>query len=426
MDRKKSFVLKGHICYSDEKKKLHIKPNSYAVCKDGVCQGVFEKIPQKFASFEVRDMGDVLVIPGLTDLHANAPQYAFRGLGMDLELLEWLNTHTFPEEARYADLEYAQRAYGMYVEELKKSAVTRAVIFGTLHVEATEILMDLLEESGLETYAGKVNMDRNGGKNLEEASAQSSAAETRRWLQETEGKYRHTRPILTPRFIPACSDELMAELRTIQKEYGLPVQSHLSENPQEVAWVKELCPKAKSYSDAYFQAGLFGGTYPAVMAHCIWVDEEEIQLMKEQGVYVAHCPQSNANLSSGIAPVRKFLSAGVSIGLGSDMAAGSNTSILRAMADAVQCSKLRWRLVDSEAKPLTFPEVFYMGTLGGGSFFGNVGSFLPGYAFDALVLDDTSLPQPRKLEVSQRLERFIYLGDEQNIVCKYVNGVCIR
>ena len=269
MDRKKSFVLKGHICYSDEKKKLHIKPNSYAVCKDGVCQGVFEKIPQKFASFEVRDMGDVLVIPGLTDLHAHAPQYAFRGQGMDLELLEWLNTHTFPEEARYADLEYAQRAYGMYVEELKKSAVTRAVIFGTLHVEATEILMDLLEESGLETYAGKVNMDRNGGKNLEEASAQSSAAETRRWLQETEGKYRHTRPILTPRFIPACSDELMAELRTIQKEYGLPVQSHLSENPQEVAWVKELCPKAKSYSDAYFQAGLFGGTYPAVMAHCI-------------------------------------------------------------------------------------------------------------------------------------------------------------
>ena len=275
-------------------------------------------------------------------------------------------------------MEYAQRAYGMYVEELKKSAVTRAVIFGTLHVEATEILMDLLEVSGLETYAGKVEYGQKRRKKSGRGKRTEFCSRNQTVVTGDEGKYRHTRPILTPRFIPACSDELMAELRTIQKEYGLPVQSHLSENPQEVAWVKELCPKAKSYSDAYFQAGLFGGTYPAVMAHCIWVDEEEIQLMKEQGVYVAHCPQSNANLSSGIAPVRKFLSAGVSIGLGSDMAAGSNTSILRAMADAVQCSKLRWRLVDSEAKPFTFPEVFYMGTLGWRFFFRKRGKFFAG------------------------------------------------
>ena len=126
----------------------------------------------------------------------------------------------------------------------------------------------------------------------------------------------------------------MKELKKIQEEYHLPLQSHLSENPQEVAWVKELCPNAASYSDAYFQAGLFGGSEPAIMAHCIWVDDEEIALMKQQGIYVAHCPQSNANLASGIAPIRKFLEKGVRVGLGSDMAAGSTPSILRAMADA--------------------------------------------------------------------------------------------
>ena len=423
MKKRESFLLKGHICYSNEQGKLLVKPDSYAVCREGICQGVFKEIPEAFADLPIRDTGDCLVIPGLTDLHTHAPQYPFRGLGMDLELLDWLNIHTFPEEARYKDAEYAQRAYAMYVEDLKQSAVTRAVIFATLHVEATEILMDLLESSGLETYVGKVNMDRNGGTELQEESAQTSARETRRWLKEIEGSYIHTRPILTPRFIPSCSDSLMKELKKIQEEYHLPLQSHLSENPQEVAWVKELCPNAASYSDAYFQAGLFGGSEPAIMAHCIWVDDEEIALMKQQGIYVAHCPQSNANLASGIAPIRKFLEKGVRVGLGSDMAAGSTPSILRAMADAVQCSKLRWRYVDPVAKPLTFAEVFYMGTLGGGSFFGKVGSFLPGYAFDALILDDSSLRQPRRLELLEGLERFIYLGDDRNIAGKYINGV---
>ena len=180
MKKRESFLLKGHICYSNEQGKLLVKPDSYAVCREGICQGVFKEIPEAFADLPIRDTGDCLVIPGLTDLHTHAPQYPFRGLGMDLELLDWLNIHTFPEEARYKDAEYAQRAYAMYVEDLKQSAVTRAVIFATLHVEATEILMDLLESSGLETYVGKVNMDRNGGTELQEESAQTSARETRR------------------------------------------------------------------------------------------------------------------------------------------------------------------------------------------------------------------------------------------------------
>ena len=135
-----------------------------------------------------------------------------------MELLDWLNTHTFPEEMKYADADYAKKAYTMFVEDLKKSAVTRAVIFATLHIEGTKILMDLLEASGLDTYVGKVSMDRNALEGLQEENAEAAAKAVRQWLLETEGRYEHTKPILTPRFIPSCSDALMAELKSIQEK----------------------------------------------------------------------------------------------------------------------------------------------------------------------------------------------------------------
>ena len=161
------------------------------------------------------------------------------------------------------------------------------------------------------------------------------------------------------------------------------------------------------------------------MAHCVHCPEEEIALMKERGVYIAHCPQSNSNLSSGIAPIRRYLDEGLHVGLGCDIAGGTVLSIFRAMAEAIQVSKLRWRLVDNTQKPLTVEEVFYMGTLGGGSFFGKVGSFLPGYEFDAVILDDSNLPHPQPLSPKQRLERIIYLSDDRNIVEKYAAGTKI-
>ena len=422
MQEKHSFVLRGNICYSDSNKKLIICPKSYVVCQEGICRGVYQELPEEYKSYSMKDMGDTLITPGLVDLHTHAPQYAFRGLGMDLELLDWLNTHTFPEEIKYADIDYAKKAYKIFVEDLKKSAVTRAVIFATLHVEGTKALMDLLEDSGLDTYVGKVSMDRNALEGLQEKSAKEAAAAVRQWLLETEGHYEHTKPILTPRFLPSCSDELMEELLNIQKETGLSLQSHLSENPGEIQWVQELCPNSSSYSDAYYQAGLFGGDCPTIMAHCVWLKDEEISLIKKQGVFIAHCPQSNTNLSSGIAPVRRFLDEGLLVGLGSDVAGGYSTSILRAMADAIQCSKLRWRLVDTEQKPVTLEEAFYMGTAGGGAFFGKVGSFLDGYEFDAVVFDDSQLLHPQKLNVRERLERLIYLADDRQIQCKFVKG----
>lgn len=422
MSESKSFVLKGNICYSEDVRTLRTVEQGYLVCRDGRSAGVYKELPERFKDYPLEDWGDMLIVPGLVDLHIHAPQFAFRGLGMDLELLDWLNTRTFPEEARYADLEYARKAYKIFAESMKKSATTRTCVFATIHRQATELLMDLMEETGVKALIGKVNMDRNSPDYLREGSAEASEDETVRWLEETGSKYRNVKPILTPRFIPSCTDGLMKRLGELQRKYGVPVQSHLSENQGEITWVRELCPDSGFYGAAYDRFGLFGGNGKTVMAHCVSSSEEEIELIKERGVYIAHCPQSNTNLSSGIAPVRTYLDRGMNVGLGSDVAGGSGESIFRAMADAVSVSKLRWRLVDESLKPLTVEEVFYMGTMGGGSFFGKAGSFLEGYEFDALILDDESIPHPQPLTLRERLERFIYLSDDRQLKGKYVEG----
>lgn len=421
--KNRTFALKGNIVYAKELGTLEICENSYLVCEDGLAAGIYQKLPAAFEQIEVKDMGDKLIIPGLVDLHVHAPQYSFRGLGMDLELLDWLNTNTFPEEAKYKDLEYAEKAYGIFAENMKKSATTRACVFATLHNEATLLLMDKLEQAGISAMVGKVNMDRNSPDILREESAEASAEATREWLAAVKERgYAHITPILTPRFTPSCTDELMKLLKEIQEEYKLPMQSHLSENQGEISWVKELCPWSEFYGDAYDHFGLFGGECKTIMAHCVYSDEREMQRMKERGVYVAHCPESNTNLSSGVAPIRRYLDEGLHVGLGSDVAAGSTENMFFAMAQAIQASKLRWRLLDDSLKPLTVEEVFYLATKGGGAFFGKVGSFENGYEFDAVVLDDSRLEHPQELTVKQRLERMIYLGDAREVVQKYVMG----
>lgn len=416
------FVLKGNICYSKSRTELSFTENGYLVCEDGCSAGVFQELPEKYNNLPLQDCGGRLIIPGLVDLHIHAPQYTFRGMGMDMELLEWLDVHTFPEEARYADLDYAKRAYGIFAENMKKSGTTRACVFATVHPAATELLMDQLDAAGLAAMVGKVNMDRNAPESLVEKDAAASIQATREWLTSVSGKYERIKPILTPRFTPSCTDELMELLGELQRKTGLPAQSHLSENMGEVQWVKELCPGTAFYGEAYDRYGLFGGNCKTIMAHCVQSGEDETALMKERGVYIAHCPQSNTNIASGIAPVRKYLDADMRVGLGSDVAGGTTESIFRAMVDAIQVSKLRWRLVDESEKPLTVEEAFYLGTLGGGAFFGRVGSFAPGYEFDALVLNDETLASPRPFTLMERLERILYLSDDRHIEEKYVAG----
>ena len=429
MIMKKGFVIKGNICQTKDSRELDLHERAYAICVNGVSKGVFDVLPEEYASLPLYDYGDALVFPGMVDLHVHAPQYAFRGMCMDLELMDWLNRYTFPEEERYADLAYAKKAYELFVDALVRGATTRSCIFATRHREATELLMDLMEASGLSSYVGKVNMDREASEALTEESAEISAYTTFGWINAVKDKFKYTKPILTPRFIPCCTDQLMDELREIQMAYGIPVQSHLSESKGEIDFVKFLRPNNLFYGEAYDQHDLFGKNddnntdVMTVMAHCVWSSDAEVELMRKNGVFVAHCPASNMNLISGIAPIRKYLDLGIRVGLGSDIAGGHSDSIFRAMTDAIQMSKMYFRMVDEAYKPLVFSEAFYMATKGGGEFFGKVGSFEVGYEFDAVVMDDSVLETPRELDLAQRMERAVYLGlDEKNVTAKFVAG----
>ena len=418
----KSFVLKGNICYSESSTKIRLLPNSYLVCEDGLCAGTFSQLPEKYADLPLTDYGDRIIIPGLVDLHLHAPQFSFRGLGMDMELMEWLNTYTFPEESKYADLEYADRAYSQFAHHMHLSATTRAAVFSSLHTPATELLMDKMEASGLVSYVGKVNMDRNSPDYYREKDAQASLDETERWICDTRDKYENTRPIITPRFIPTCTDELMRGLRGLVEKYNLPVQSHLSENYNEIALVQELCPDSNFYGDAYDRFGLFGGDHPCIMAHCVHTGKEELELIKKNGVFIAHSPLSNSNIASGVAPISKYLTNDINVALASDVAGGETENMFYSMAAAIRASKLRWRLLDQSIQPLSVDQAFYIATVGGGKFFGKVGSFEPDYEFDALVLDDSGLDHPQELSLRSRLERCLYLADDRDICVKYVRG----
>ncbi|MBE6927425.1 MAG: guanine deaminase [Ruminococcaceae bacterium] len=418
----KNYVVKGNLCYSENANSVRLLPNHYLVIENGLCAGTFAELPEKYRALPLEDFGDKLIMPGMSDLHVHAPQFSFRGLGMDMELLDWLNTYTFPEESKYRDLEYADRAYESFARHLRVSATTRAAVFGTIHVPATTLLMEKMEKSGLVSYIGKVNMNRNSPDFLCETSVEQALADTEQWICDTKDRFQNTYPIITPRFIPSCTDELMHGLRKLVEKYKVPVQSHLSENYGEIAWVQELCPDSKFYGDAYDRFGLFGGDHKCIMAHCVHSGEEEIELMRKNGVYIAHSPLSNSNLSSGVAPISKYMECGMNVALASDVAGGDTENLFRSIGHAIRASKLRWRLLDQQVAALTVDQAFYIATVGGGSFFGKVGSFEDGYEFDAIVIDDTALDHPQELSLRARFERSLYLSDDRQIAAKFVRA----
>ena len=419
-----SFILFGDIITCNKEGKTLTYPNSYIICTNGLCQGIFKEIPNEFKDLQVKDYKNHLILPGFFDLHVHASQYNYRGTGMDLKLLDWLDTYAFPEETKFKDLSYAKKAYSYFVEALQNTFTTRACIFATRHKAATISLMKMLEQTGLITYVGLVQMDQNAPDTLRQENAECALQETKEYLDESK-EFINTHPILTPRFAPSCSDALLKGLGDLNQKVLLPVQSHLNENPSEVAFVKELFPWSKNYSDVYDQYHLFGQT-KTIMAHCIYNQADEINLMKNDNLYIAHCPESNMNISSGIAPIKKLLENQIQVGLGSDIAGGSSISILKAMEQAIQVSKLSYACLDKTSLPLSITDVFNMATRIGGSFFGNVGIFDKGYEFDCLVINDSQIKSTRDFSLIERLERLVYCGDERLLVDKYCKGIEIK
>ena len=418
-----NFVLKGDIIYSKNKNLVSENPNSYLVCIDGKSEGVYKTLPSKYKKLKLYDYTGKLIIPGLIDLHLHAPQYSFIGLHMDLKLLDWLNKYTFPEESKYKNIEYAKKAYDIFIKDIKYMPTTRFSIFATIHNEATLYLMQKLDKIGFKGYVGKVNMDRNSPKILIEKT-KKSIEDTIDYIDKSS-KFKNIRPIITPRFIPSCTDELMSGLSNIVKEYKIPVQSHLSENLSEIEWVKELS-KCKTYEEAYDKFDMLGTVTNTIMAHYVWPDEEGIKLVKGRKVWIAHSPSSNRNLASGIAPISRYLKEDIKVGLATDVSGGSYLSMFRAMEDAITASKTRELFVDKNTiikNNVTINQAFYLATLGGGEFFGKVGSFKNGYEFDAIVLDESKIPTVLmdKLSLIERFERFVYRPCDK-VLAKFIAG----
>ena len=412
-------IYKAHILFTKEKDHFEVIENGYIGVDDGRVVGVANDVKQLGNSeAEVIDLGDRLLIPAMNDIHVHAPQYRNLGLAMDLELLDWLDNYTFPEESRFADIHYAERMYRRFVHDLWRHGTMRTVCFATTHLPATRLLMRLFREAGMGAFVGKVNMNRNCPEALcETLEAAEQACET--MVREFGDADSLVRPIITPRFIPSCTPEMLHLCGKLAQQYQLPVQSHLSENTSEIELVRTLEPESSSYGDAYNRYGLFGQT-PTIMAHCVWSQGEEMELIRKNGVMVAHCPTSNFNIASGMAPMRTFLDAGISVGLGSDISGGHDLSIFRMMVYAIQVSKMHYQR-DKSKHFLTLSEAFWLATKSSGRFFGRVGSFEPGYDFDALVIDDHDLNHDH-YSLLHRLERFIYVGDDRHIVHRFCRG----
>ena len=411
-------IYKAHILFTRERTQFEVIPNGYIAVDDGKITGVYTQLPASLAGQPVTDFGDKLLIPAMNDIHVHAPQYRNLGIAMDLELLPWLDNYTFPEESKYSDTAYAERMYRRFVHDLWLNGTMRTAAFATVHFDSTRLLMDLFKEAGMGARIGKVDMNRNCPEALTE-TVEEAVANNEALIAEYAKPNALVSPIITPRFVPSCSPELLTVCGELARKYNLPVQSHLSENRNEIAWVQQLEPESQHYGDAYNRYGLFGDT-PTVMAHCVWTDGEELAMMRDKQVMVAHCPSSNFNLSSGLAPIRRFLNEGIPVGLGSDISGGNHLSIFRTMVYAIQTSKIRY-CQDKSLPFLTLPEIFWIATKSGGRLFGKVGSFEQGYEFDALVINDHELNHDN-YNLLHRLERFIYLGDDRHIEHRFCRG----
>lgn len=336
----------------------------------------------------VVELGRKFLVPGLVDAHAHAPQYAQLGLGTDLPLLEWLDRYTFKTESRFADVSFARRVYGDVVRRVLRNGTTSCVWFASLHVPATCALVDECRDQGLHALVGKVCMDRNSPSYYCEASPAASVAAARdvaAYVARAGGPL--VGAIVTPRFAISCSGELMAGLGALAAELQLPVQSHISENCAEVDFTCSLHPGEGGYAAVYATRGLL--TERTIMAHGVYLTDDELDLFARVGAGIAHCPRSNVTLASGFAGVRNMLARGVRVGLGTDMSGGPVPSVWDAMRGAVEAS-VAVSLKSPQHRPLSYKEAFHLGTVGGARLMGleeRLGSFAPGKWFSAQVVD---------------------------------------
>ena len=372
------------------------------------------------------------LLPGFVDTHCHAPQAAFAGAGTNTPLLEWLEKFTFPTEARFRNPSaWADSVFTYAVSSSLSAGSTTVSYFGTQHAAASVQLGRIASEAGQRALIGKVCMDRHSPPDYTEADAASSLAATRDFVAQIRalGDDRIL-PILTPRFVPSCTFDLMKGLGDLAKEEDLHVQSHVGENPDEIAWVASLHPEAESYSDVYRRAGLLGRR--TVLAHGVYLSDAEVAMLRESGTAIAHCPLSNYTLHSGVAKIRRLLREGVAVGLGTDVAGGYDLSMWSAMRHAITTSSVVFMTEGRDhetAAPLGHLEALWLATRGGAASLDldtDLGCLTPGQLFDAIVVD-AAAPGTRirvdDYDTDETLvEKMVYLADDRNVTHVFVRG----
>lgn len=379
------------------------------------------------------------LLPGFVDLHIHAPQYPQLGAALDVPLETWLHKYTFPLEARYADLDFAARAYGQLIEDLPANGTTTAVMFATLHEDATRLLAGLAMDKGIRAYVGKVVADDPAAcpSYYRDASPAQAEAETRALIASIQGDPRNreqrVKPVITPRFIPSCSDDALARLGALARETQCHVQTHCSESDWEHGFV--LARHGCSDTESLDRFGLL--TRRTVLAHSNHVSAADMELIKARGAGVAHCPLSNAYFANAVFPLRAALEKGLRVGLGSDIAGGPSASIFDAMRMAVAASRMLEDGVDAGKPPgergsaparVSWREAFHLATAGGaGVLEQNSGLFAEGQSFDAIAIDTaTSAGTVRLIEPGlapdEILARILYTASKPNIALTVVTG----
>lgn len=411
-------ILKGNIVEAKSPKELRCLPGGYAVLEDGILTGLYETLPPAFSHEPIEDYGEALILQTFLDMHLHAPQYEMCGVGMDLPLLTWLDTHAFPTESQYADPAYARCMYKKLAADLIHNGTTHVAMFSSLHLEGTLILMEELEKAGISGYVGKVNMDQNAPDYLRE-TAETSIADTVRFI-ESARSFSHIKPILTPRFAPSCSRELLAALGKLKKEYNLPVQSHLSENTGEMELVHTLFPECGQYWEVYDKFGLLDAN--TLMAHCVHCDSREREALRQRKVKAVHCADSNNALISGMCPVTTLMEEGNEVYLGSDVAGGSSLSMFRVIRDTIRCSKDRRISSHWQEDFLTVPAAYYLASSAASPFFGRKPGFGIGDPFCCMIVEDARFGLWDGLSLPARLGRCIFRCDDRDIKAVYARG----
>ena len=369
--------------------------------------GKIENLSMDAPGDDIVLMDDRVIIPGMIDTHVHLPQFGILGLGSG-ELLEWLQQYTYPEEARFSDAGHATKTAEAFFDALVANGTTTASIYSSIHETATDIAFAIAKAKGVRAFIGKAMMDQNAPAPLLEDTTQSLEASFRlfeKWDSAEGGRLRY---VFSPRYAGSCSMELMQEVARFAALSSARIQSHLSENRAEVAWVQSLFPQFPSYTAIYAAAGLLGSR--TVMGHCIHLDDTEMSWLAGTHTAVAFCPCSNRRLRSGVMPYARLREKGLTIGLGSDVAGGPTLSMFRQMGEAV----------NDGVTPAT---AFYLATMGGAAALGigNVaGSLDPGKDADFVVLKP-GYEAPYD-EGENVLSRICYLGDEHLVESVWVRG----